>query len=91
MQLTCRSKSPPRTPLPPPLPSPLPSPHYHAAAETAAEAAAMTAVDAGVPSSALASEAPPDCTEPHPEQGSDAAHLRHAGLSQGLRRRLAQR
>ena len=50
----------------------------------------MTAVDAGVPTSARASEAPPDCTEPHPAQASEPAHLRHAGLRHGLRRRLAE-
>ena len=77
-------------PLPPSLPSPLPSPHYYAAAETVAEAVAIAAVDVDVPTSARASEAPPDCTEPHPAQASEPAHLRHAGLRHGLRRRLAE-
>ena len=80
-----RAKSPPRTPRPPPLPSPQPSAHYHAAAETAAEAVAMAALDADVPASARASEAPPDCTEPRPAQAPDG----YAGLCHGLRRRLA--
>ena len=80
-----RAKSPPRTPRPPPLPSPQPSAHYHAAAETAAEAVAMAALDADVPASARASEAPPDCTEPRPAQAPDG----NAGLCHGLRRRLA--
>ena len=80
-----RAKSSPRTPRPPPLPSPQPPAHYHAAAETAAEAVAMAALDADVPASARASEAPPDCTEPRPAQAPDG----NAGLCHGLRRRLA--
>ena len=72
-----------------PLPSPQPSAHYHAAAETAAEAVAMAALDADVPASARASEAPPDCTglttEPRTAQAPDGK----PGLCHGLRRRLA--